>query len=374
MWARWTVVWGLLAGSFLAGACGADDGDVVGAGAAQAAGGRAGAPAGGAAGSGRAGAGQHAGSGAGELGSGGTAGEAGSGGAGEAGAAPLPPELSFARVQAPASSAIRALWGSGADDVFAVGDEGQLFHFFERTWRLENTATDSALTGIWASGPGDIYVSVDDNFVLHSPGSGVWTPEPLPAGYKLTDIWGSGAGDIYALTGDGVFRGDGSGVWEFEAIEPASAPLTAVWGSSASDVFAVAAFAETPTVFHSDGAGEWEEQAGPPATLSDVAGSAPDHVFAAGGNTVYASRGDGTWTAELVLENDVVGAVFALSRSAVYACSENGLLFRSNGAGEWSEGQPVNPNGISPPCQALWASGPFDVYAGTTRGLFRGAE
>jgi hypothetical protein len=370
MWERWMVVLGMLAGAFLAGACGADDGDVVGAGAAPAAGGRAGAPAGGAGGSGATDAGRDTGGGAGEPGSGGTTSESGAGG--EAGSAPVPPELSFARVQAPGSSAIRALWGSGADDVFAAGDEGQLFHFYERSWRLENTGTDSALSGIWG-GPGDIYVSVDDNFVLRSPGSGIWTREPLPAGYKLLDIWGSGDNDLYALTGDGVFRGDGSGAWEFEPIEPASAPLTAVWGSSASDVFAVATFAENPTVFHSDGGGKWEEQAGPPATLSDVAGSAPDHVFAAGGNKVYASRGDGNWTAELVLENDVVGAVFALSRSAVYACSENGLLFRSNGAGEWSEGQPVNPNGLSPPCQALWASGTDEVYAGTTRGLFRGA-
>jgi hypothetical protein len=364
---RWTAVFGLF-GSLIAASCGADDGDVAPGGASgRGSGGDAGALEGGSAG--EAAAGEAAGGLGGVSSNAGAPSEAGAGG--ESGEAPLPPLLSFARVQPAGTNAIRALSGSGTDDVFAVGDEGRLFHFYERSWRLENSATSAALTGVWASGANDIYVAVDDNFVLHSLEAGKWTREPLPAGYKLTDIWGSGPSDVYALTGDGTFRSDGSGQWLFEPIEPASAPLTAVWGSSASDVFVVSAFANDATVFHTDGSGEWEQRPGPEVTLVDVSGTA-GHVFAAGGNTVYSLNGDGDWTAELVLENDTVGAVFALSQSAVYACSENGSLFRSNGAGTWSEGQPVNPNGISPPCQALWASGPGDVYAGTTTGLFHG--
>jgi hypothetical protein len=95
-------------------------------------------------------------------------------------------------------------------------------------------------------------------------------------------------------------------------------------------------------------------------------------VFVVGGNTVYSSRGDGRGAAELSVESDVFGAVFVVSPTAVYACTERGLLYRSDGGGRWSEGQPVNPNGISPPCQALWASTPDEVYAATTSGLFRG--
>lgn len=82
----------------------------------------------------------------------------------------------------------------------------------------------------------------------------------------------------------------------------------AIWGSSPTDVYAVSGFANRDTVYHSSGDGDWDGQNSPEVSLDDIWGSSAHHVYAAGGGSVFFSRGDGVWTAELTLEDDAVNA------------------------------------------------------------------
>jgi hypothetical protein len=107
--------------------------------------------------------------------------------------------------------------------------------------------------------------------------------------------------------------------------------------------------------------------------MTDVAGGAADQVFAAGGPSVFFSSGDGTWTPELTVTGDKVNAVWVLSRTAVYACTEGGLVFRSNGGGKWSEGQRINGTGATRACYSIWGSAPENIYLGTSNGIYHGA-
>jgi hypothetical protein len=107
--------------------------------------------------------------------------------------------------------------------------------------------------------------------------------------------------------------------------------------------------------------------------MNDVWGSGPDHIFAAGGPSVFFSDGSGSWKAQLTVTGDVVKAVWVASRDAVYACTQRGMVFRSNGAGTWSEAKPINGTGVARACYSIWGSGPDDVYLGTVNGVYHGA-
>ncbi|HVX94409.1 MAG TPA: hypothetical protein VHK47_05815, partial [Polyangia bacterium] len=57
---------------------------------------------------------------------------------------------------------LRAMWGSGPDDVWVVGgqlglDEATAFHWDGASWTPVPTGTNGVLTGVWGSGPSDVW-------------------------------------------------------------------------------------------------------------------------------------------------------------------------------------------------------------------------
>jgi hypothetical protein len=75
-------------------------------------------------------------------------------------------------------------------------------------WATENGSPGDELQAIWGSGPNDIYAVGQLGWVYHSNGTGVWTATLNPFGnnFGLSAVWGSGATDVYLL-GSGVLHG-----------------------------------------------------------------------------------------------------------------------------------------------------------------------
>jgi hypothetical protein len=89
-----------------------------------------------------------------------------------AGAAPLPPQLRFTSEY---NAVVSGIWGSGPNDIYAVGSTGSLLHSVgDGKWTSQDPKTSYNLTGVWGTGPDNIYVSVESNFILHSTGDGTW--------------------------------------------------------------------------------------------------------------------------------------------------------------------------------------------------------
>lgn len=344
-----------------------------------------------AAAAGRAGSGSTAGGGAGgaattgggsvggSVGKAGTPSTAGSGDAGAsggdmgggAGVGPLPAELTWELVPDTAGQIWEGIWGTGPDDIYVVGRLGDLAHFSGGKWRSELTGTNSTLTGVWGSGPNDVYVSVYSNLILHSTGDGTWTHETLSAGLTFQQVWGVDANTVLAL-GRGVYRRNGESDWTLESGSYGGVDL---WGSSLSNRYVVGPSGGTTTVAHSTGEGKWSEQDGPAESVYAVSGAAPDRVFIGGVNGVSFSDGGGAWQPQLVLDptaGNPINAIWAASSDAVFACSQKGFVYRSNGAGSWSEGQPINGTGPVRNCNAIWGSASDDVYAATINGVYHG--
>jgi hypothetical protein len=241
---------------------------------------------------------------------------------------------------------------------------------------MQATDTTARLTGIWGSSASNIYVSVNSNFILHSDGGGSWTHEPTATGEVFRDIWGSSADAIYALAGGGVDVSDGGGDWSAHETINDYAFTTAIWGASADQLFVATNYSDSPTVFRSSGDGNWSGDEGSPAvSLRDISGSSASHLYVAGGDSVYFSRGDGSFAPELVVPGGVANAVWAASEDTVYACSADGYVYRSNGAGEWSEGDVIDADKVGTlNCHAIWGSAGDDVYLAATGAIYHGTR
>lgn len=179
------------------------------------------------------------------------------------------------------------VWGSGPDDVYAVGYGSILAHWDGTSWSTNglSAATGNSpipLSAIWGSSGSDIFVACQDGFILHHNGSG-WSPTfsddwNMPSFYG---VWGSSGSDVFVVGLERrILHYDGTGWTEMET---GSGILRDVWGSSGSDVFTVGTGG---TIRHYDG-DTWSAVEGLPASASTkdlfgIWGSSDSDIFVVG--------------------------------------------------------------------------------------------
>src|SRR5262249_9204126 len=98
---------------------------------------------------------------------------------------------------------LNAVWGSGKDDVYAVGDGGAILHSTDsgKTWATQ-TSDLGAIHAIWGSGKDDIFLESDAYQISHSTDSGrTWPFLNIGSSYtyyNMQAVWGSGK-DVFAV-------------------------------------------------------------------------------------------------------------------------------------------------------------------------------
>jgi len=306
----------------------------------------------------------------------GLGGSAGTGGGAGSDAA-LPPAFTFTR-QGSTQFLYEGVWGSGPNDIYAVGTPSRIAHSTgDGVWTGQTANTPSELDGIWGSGPNDIYVSVVSNFVLHSTGNGVWEHQATYAGSTFRGVWGSGPGDVYVV-GPGALHSTGNGVWSTTRQVVADGAAFAIWGTSATNLYiANSSGNRTNTIFHSTGDGLWRPQTTPQGTEAQtIWGADASHLYAGAWNVLLFSTGDGVWTQQLTtpLSFDRITAIWGTGPDAVYACTERGYFFRSDGRGHWSAPELIDATANTLGCYALWGTSTGNIYLGTSFGMYHGGN
>jgi hypothetical protein len=106
---------------------------------------------------------------------------------------------------------VRDIWGTSADNVFAVGwtlGGGFIDRRDANGWsRIYDSPT--GLNGIWGAAADDIYAVGLEGTVVHFDGSG-WSPVQADFAGTLWTVWGSGPADIYVGGQNGIGHFDGS--------------------------------------------------------------------------------------------------------------------------------------------------------------------
>ncbi|AKV04759.1 Type IV fimbrial biogenesis protein PilY1 [Labilithrix luteola] len=115
---------------------------------------------------------------------------------------------SWTPVDSQSSVVLDGIWGSSANDVWAVGDQGTIRHFSggAARWDIVASPTSARLHAVWGSSARDVWAVGDSGTILHYDGA-AWTASPAAfvLGKKpdLRGVWGSGANDVW-IVGDGV--------------------------------------------------------------------------------------------------------------------------------------------------------------------------
>ncbi len=261
------------------------------------------------------------------------------------------------------SSGLYAVWGSGAGDVYAVGEYGQIIHSTgDGSWTQQLYEQFHDLHAAWGSAANLIYAGGEGGYFWHSTGGGTWQEQGAGASGNLAGIWGAGS-IVYVVDSSGA----DAPIWELSGggaspVCYVSARLWAVWGSSGGDIYAVGmANGPVGAIYHLTGIYDpcTPQTSGTTQLLYAVWGSAANDIYVVGtGGTILHSAGDGTWTPQASGTSDDLRSVWGSASNDLYAVGNAGTILHSGGDGTWTK----QDSGTSAALFGVWGSGSIDVY------------
>jgi cysteine-rich repeat protein len=260
------------------------------------------------------------------------------------------------------------VWGSGPDDVFAVGSAGKALHYDGSTWVERSEGLDPLVTlrGVWTAGADSDVIAVGDQGTIarYSRSARAWTRESLPLSVPeetvLEAVWGDGKSQLYAV---GHARGRGVIVrytgqrWELDAEELTTPELLDIWGSAEGDVFVVGE--EGVILLRDPSSDRWAAMASNNTlALHSLWGSSADQVFAVGERGIVLFYDGEQWSTLESATDLTLTAVWGNPFLGIAAAAENGRVLRYHG---WSwVAAPTRPEGGA--IRSMWANGLSDVY------------
>jgi cysteine-rich repeat protein len=215
----------------------------------------------------------------------------------------------------PTSQTITGLWGSGPDDVFAVGRNGTILHHDGLTWTLQPSSTTVDLHAVWGTAPDDVYAAGDALTLLHYDGASWTTVRTGPADGLAGEFLA-----VFAAAPGNVVIGGTTGLYHYNgAALVRRSPIIgrALWGTSTTNIFAAGA-----GIQRFDGS-VWSPQPNPTGTFLAVSGTSPNDLFAVGPSS-YSYNGS-SWAAG-PFSDAGLAAVSASGARGVFAAGQNGAL------------------------------------------------
>jgi len=130
------------------------------------------------------------------------------------------------------STLLTGIWGSGADDVWAVGRMGRILHWNGSDWQTVPSPTTDNLLAVWGSAADDIWAVGWNGLILHYDGKDWSTWSDSPTKEHLSDVWGRANDDVWAVGAAGVvlhFDGD---AWNTQTVGHVDQSLSAIGGNA----------------------------------------------------------------------------------------------------------------------------------------------
>ena len=232
--------------------------------------------------------------------------------------------------------ALRDVSGNSKSNVYAVGDGGIAKYFDGNSWGdpVGFINTGANLNGVWVSSGGEVFIVGEmpppggTAVILHYTGA-AWELQESDTGNTLEAVWGNSETDVFAVGALGtILHYDG-----FEWLPMTSNTtnyLTCVWGSPDRDVFA-GGF--STSIYHYDGnpGGNWinPDNDGSVQYPADLWGSSGGDVYAVGGSDAgEIDHFDGnTWRTQF-LPGNFPNGVWGSAKDNVFVVGNGGMIMR----------------------------------------------
>ncbi len=163
------------------------------------------------------------------------------------------------------------IWGTASTDIFSVGGDdsprvGAIFHFDGSEWVRMEIPTENELNRVWGSGSDDVFAVGENGTILHYDGE-KWSEMESGTVEYLSDVWGSSKDNVYVVGGSYETQEKGTYLilhydgekWK-EIDSGTSCVLRRIHGTDGDNVYAVGGLmvdgSMRSEVFHYDGK-EW---------------------------------------------------------------------------------------------------------------------
>ena len=268
--------------------------------------------------------------------------------------------LRWAGVVAPPGKAdLSAVWVRSPSSVIAVGAGGRIFSFDGASWTELPSPTLRSLRSLWAGK--DIAVAVGDGGIAADRGQGWRRDHPATLG-AINALWGSTAGEVFAVGSGGMIVERQGPDW-VPLPSGVDRTLNGIWGSSRADIWAVGA---AGTIVHFDGS-RWQLTPSPTTSeLFGVWGSGPDDIVAVGGDfnrpgVLLHFDGKSWKEPTLGAAYGALSAVWGSGAKDVFAVGTAGTILHYNGS-HWTGNEKASVR-VKDGLRSVWGSGPANVYA-----------
>ena len=231
----------------------------------------------------------------------------------------------------------------------AVGDQGQIAHFFDNQWNVFSNISQFPLNALCGKKPGNIYAFGDAGTIVHFQNNS-WVLEDSPVSANLMDAI-SFEETIFVVGTAGTLIKRNQQGWQPIA-SPKDADFTGIWGTSSQNIYVCGSYfndswQRESSVFHYDGQ-QWTEIGSfePNEVICHIWGDSSNNLVAVSEQgSIYAFENQ-SW-------QKVYEGKYGLTRlhhtgTGFVAVGENGQIVRENNR-QWidiSEGLRYSVNAI----------------------------
>lgn len=295
--------------------------------------------------------------------------------------------VDFCAVPFPVSRlvALNGVWGSGPNDVWAVGTRGTVLHGDGASFSpiTVDAGSGDVWVSVWGTASNDVWI-IGPSFPMHSSGGASafearqgssWNEQNASTGR----LWaGASAGDRVWLGGETSRRfGAASSVWSYvgdawtaagacTSNAPCTPTIRSIWAADANTAWAVGDEGGAYAFDASGGAGARfvPQNSQTKSDLDAVWGSSASDVWAVGhgGAIRHTAKGESAWTMANSNTTQDLHGIWGSGPSDVWAVGNDGTVVHFDGT-EWKPGTIGLPDGDAPThLLGIWGSGPDDVW------------
>jgi hypothetical protein len=308
---------------------------------------------------------------------------------------------------------LNAVWGSGPNDVWAVGDAGTIVHYDGTSWRSVVWQTNASLLGVsgtserdvWFVGEGgvvlhydgvdidaargpstDLYLiavhaigkddvwiasgslrfpveDLDYGAVFHFDGASWRDVRPAPGKLFYRALWANSSSDVW-VTGDRTFRYRGT---EWQPVGTAEG--ADLWGNSATGVW-MPDRVSTDAVWHVDGVKSTKTFDGDASRkLQGIWGSSERDIWSVGSQGYIVHYDGSAWAAVPSGTQQNLNAVWGSSSRDVWAVGDIGMILHFDGS-SWSIAIADRADERSHPFNAIWSASSERHWIASAAGIF----